>query len=255
MEQSFFPDQKDLYCPDLPTRPLSGDVKIMVTGASGYIGGRLVHELRARGYHVRVMVRDNALHYQNLWPDAEVVIADALKYETLGNALNDIHTAFYLIHSLRLGAQVFHDADNHAAHNFMRAAEENNVKRIIYLGGLGDVTTKLSEHLYSRIQVAEELKKGTVPVTVLRAAIIIGSGSASYEIIKNLVKKIPVINVPKWANTRCQPIAIRDVISIGSRATISACAGAVSSRQRKPGTTRSSLRSTTACGCGSTTAS
>jgi len=212
MEQSFFPDQKDLYCPDLPTRPLSGDVKILVTGASGYIGGRLVHELCARGYHVRVMVRDNALHYQNLWPDAEVVIADALKYETLGNALNDIHAAFYLIHSLRLGAQIFHDADNHAAHNFMRAAEESNIKRIIYLGGLGDVTTKLSEHLYSRIQVAEELKKGTVPVTVLRAAIIIGSGSASYEIIKNLVKKIPVINVPKWANTRCQPIAIRDVI-------------------------------------------
>jgi uncharacterized protein YbjT (DUF2867 family) len=212
MEHSFTPDQQEIYYTDLPTRPLPGNVKILVTGASGYIGGRLIHELRPRGYQVRVMVRDNAFQYQKLWPDAEVVIADALKYETLRTALNGVHTAFYLIHSLLLGPQGFQDADNHAAHNFMRAAEENNVKRIIYLGGLGDVTTKLSEHLYSRIQVAAELKKGTVPVTVLRAAIIIGSGSASYEIIKHIVKKIPVINVPKWANTRCQPIAIRDVI-------------------------------------------
>jgi uncharacterized protein YbjT (DUF2867 family) len=212
MEQPFPYDQKDLFCTDLPTRPLSGNEKILVTGASGYIGGRLVHELHARGYHVRVMVRGNVFQYQNLWPDVEVVTADALKYETLGTALNGIHTAFYLIHSLLLGPQDFSDADSHAAHNFMRAAKGNNVKRIIYLGGLGDATTKLSDHLFSRIQVAEELKKGTVPVTVLRAAIIVGSGSASYEIIKHIVKKMAVINVPGWANTRCQPIAIRDVI-------------------------------------------
>jgi len=212
MEQSFPPEQKDLFCTDLPTRPLSGNVKILVTGASGYIGGRLIHELRARGYQVRVMVRDNAFHYQNLWPDVEVVIADALKCETLGAALNGVHTAFYLIHSLLLGPHGFRHADNDAAHNFIKAAEANNVKRILYLGGLGDVSTRLSDHLYSRIQVAEELKKGTVPITVLRAAIIIGSGSASYEIIKHIVKKIAVIIVPLWADTRCQPISIRDVI-------------------------------------------
>lgn len=212
MDQSFLPDRGDLFCTDLPTRPLSGNEKILVTGASGYIGGRLIHELLARGCRVRVMVRDNAPQYHSLWPDAEVVIADALKYETLGTALKGIHTAFYLIHSLLLGPRDFHDADNRAARNFMRAAEENKVKRIIYLGGLGDAATNLSDHLYSRIQVAEELKKGTVPVTVLRAAIIIGSGSAPYEIIKHIVKKIAVINVPRWANTRCQPIAIRDVI-------------------------------------------
>jgi len=221
MEQFFPPDPIDFFCTDLLTRPLSGNVRILVTGASGYIGGRLIRELHARGYQVRVMVRDNAFQYQSLWPDAEVIIADALKYETLRTALDGIHTAFYLIHSLLLGPQDFHHADNRAAYNFMRAAEENNVNRIIYLGGLGDVTTKLSDHLYSRIQVAEELKKGTVPVTVLRAAIIIGSGSAPYEIIKHIVNKIAVINVPSWTNTRCQPIAIRDAVKylVGSLET------------------------------------
>lgn len=212
MDQSSFPDHEDLLCTDLPTRPLPGDAKILVTGASGYIGGRLIHELLARGYRVRVMVRENAFQYQNLWPEAEVVTADVLKYKTLGAALNGIDTAFYLIHSLRLGTHRFHHADNLAALHFTEAAGENKVKRIIYLGGLGDISTNLSEHLISRIQVAEELKKGPVPVTVLRAAIIIGSGSASYEIIKHIVKKMSVISVPAWANTRCQPIAIRDVM-------------------------------------------
>ena len=210
MEHSFALDREDLFCTDLLTKPLPGNGKILVTGASGYVGGRLVRELHARGYRVRVMVRDKAFLYQDLWPDAEVVIADALKYETLGAALEGIHTSFYLIHSLLLGPQDFHDADNDAARNFIRAAEENNVKRVIYLGGLGDVTTKLSDHLSSRIQVAEELNKGNVPVTVLRAAIIVGSGSAPYEIIKHIVTKIAVINVPALANNRCQPIAIRD---------------------------------------------
>jgi uncharacterized protein YbjT (DUF2867 family) len=186
--------------------------KILVTGASGYIGGRLVNELLARGYQVRVIIRENATHYQELWPQAEVVVADALKYETLQHALNQIDTAFYLIHSLLLGQQQFYDADITAAHNFREAARINNVKRIIYLGGLGDAAALLSEHLRGRIHVSEELQKGPVPVTILRAATIMGSGSASYEIIKHLIKKVPVISVPKWANTRCQPIAIRDVI-------------------------------------------
>jgi uncharacterized protein YbjT (DUF2867 family) len=212
MKKSFSPEYGDLYCLVLPTRPLQGNNKILVTGASGYIGGRLVHELRARGYQVRVMVRDNAFHYQTLWPDVEVVVADALKEETLESALDGIHTAFYLIHSLLLGPEEFDKADIRAAHNFVLAAEKQKLKRIIYLGGLGDISTSLSDHLQSRIHVAEELWKGSIPVTVLRAATIIGSGSASYEIIEHLVKKLPVINVPKWANTRCQPIAIRDVV-------------------------------------------
>jgi uncharacterized protein YbjT (DUF2867 family) len=191
-------------------RPEFGTV--LVTGASGYIGGRIIDDILARGYRVRILIRGNAAHYQALWPQAEIVLADALNYETLLKALKDIHTAFYLIHSLLLGQQQFYEADIRAAQNFRKASEENNVKRIIYLGGLGDKAASLSEHLRSRIRVAEELQRGPVPVTILRAATIMGSGSASYEIIKHLIKKVPVISVPRWANTRCQPIAVRDVI-------------------------------------------
>ena len=103
----------------------------------------MVNELLARGYQVRVIIRENATHYQELWPQAEAVVADALNYETLLHALNQIDTAFYLIHSLLLGRHQFYDADIQAAHNFRRAAEENHVKRIIYLGGLGDTETSL----------------------------------------------------------------------------------------------------------------
>jgi uncharacterized protein YbjT (DUF2867 family) len=214
MDDPFYPDstEADIVCDELPTIPLQGDVKVLVTGASGYIGGRLVRELSARGYKVRTMVRSHAVHYQNLWPGVEVVIADALNPQTLETALNGIHTAFYLIHSLLLGPRNFPDADNRAAQNFVQAAEKNNVQRIIYLGGLGDVSSNLSKHLRSRIQVADELKKGSVPITVLRGAIIIGSGSASYDIIKHLTKRFPLINVPASINTLCQPIAIRDVL-------------------------------------------
>jgi uncharacterized protein YbjT (DUF2867 family) len=208
----FTPKREDLFCIDLPTQPVSGAGKILVTGASGYIGGRLVNELLERGYQVRVIIRGNADHYQELWPQAEIIVADVLKQESLQCVLANIDTAYYLIHSLLLGRHQFYDADIQAAHNFRMAAEGNNVKRIIYLGGLGDTEASLSDHLRSRIHVSEELQNGPIPVTILRAATIMGSGSASYEIIKHLVKKFPVINVPKWANTRCQPIAVRDVI-------------------------------------------
>jgi uncharacterized protein YbjT (DUF2867 family) len=201
-----------LFCYDLPSRPLIGLGKILITGASGYVGGRLVPELLARGYKLRIMVRAHSPGYRELWPDVEIVAADALDLNQLRMALKDIDTAYYLIHSLLLGHKEFASADIQAAVNFRIAAEENQIKRIIYLGGLGDTQSKLSTHLQSRIHVAEELKKGKVPVTVLRAAIIIGSGSASYEIIQHLVKRLPVILIPHWAKTKCQPIAIRDVI-------------------------------------------
>lgn len=204
--------REELFCHDLPSAPLAGMGKILVTGASGYIGGRLVPELRARGYKVRVMVRAPSPEYQELWPDVEIVAADALESDQLKIALKDIDTAYYLIHSLLLGRKEFVAADIQAAVNFRIAAQENHIKRIIYLGGLGETQTRLSSHLQSRIQVAEELKKGKVPVTTLRAAIIIGSGSASYEIIQHLVKRLPVILIPRWAMTKCQPIGIRDVI-------------------------------------------
>ena len=202
----------DLFCYDLPTKIQPDMGKILVTGATGYIGGRLVPELLARGYKVRVMVRAASPEHSDLWPGAEIVVADAFKIDSLRVALNGIDVAYYLIHSLLLGPRDFESADIIAAKNFSAVSEEMKVKRIIYLGGLGDIRNPLSSHLRSRAEVAEELKRRKTPVTVLRAAIIVGSGSASYEIIEHLAEKLPIIFIPYWAKNRCQPIAIRDVI-------------------------------------------
>lgn len=203
---------EELFCRVLSSQPDPGMGRILVTGATGYIGGRLVPELLARGYRVRIMLRADLPGQRERWPDVEHAIADASDPAALREALRDIHTAYYLIHSLLLGPRKFETADAENAANFRRAAEGAGVKRIIYLGGLGDVRTVLSPHLRSRIRVAEELQSGPIPATVLRAAIIIGAGSASYEIIQYLVRNMPVIPIPAWAKTKCQPIAVRDVI-------------------------------------------
>ncbi len=179
--------EDDLFCRDLPTIPRPELGKILVTGATGYIGGRLVPELLARGYQVRIMVRAASVEHQPRWPGAEIVVADALEFSDLRRALKGIHTAYYLIHSLHLGGKEFELTDIQAAEMFRRAAEERDVQRIIYLGGLGDVNSTLSPHLRSRMRVGRELNRGKIPTTNLRAAIIIGSGSASYEIIEHLV--------------------------------------------------------------------
>ncbi len=200
------------FCKDLPTSPCPEIGRILVTGATGYIGGRLVPELLARGYTVRIMVRAVSPELKERWPGAEIAVADALDLDSLKKAFEGIHAAYYLIHSLLLGPKRFETADVRAAVNFRTAAEEKGVQRIIYLGGLGDVRTPLSPHLRSRMEVARELRKGRVPATVLRAAVILGSGSASYEVFKNLVSKMPIVLIPYWAETECQPIAIRDVI-------------------------------------------
>lgn len=206
------PNNKDYICSDLPSLPNPEMGKILVTGVSGYIGGRLVAELLTRGYDLRLMVRAASPEYGERWPGTEIVAGDALDPKSLGDALDGIHTAFYLIHSLLLGPREFELADIKAAVNFRKVAEEKQIKRIIYLGGLGDTASSLSPHLMSRIRVAEELTNGPVPVTVLRAAVIIGSGSASFEIIKSLTENVPVFPIPSWAETRCQPSSIRDVI-------------------------------------------
>ncbi|MDP3790917.1 MAG: SDR family oxidoreductase [Candidatus Omnitrophota bacterium] len=205
-------DNKDLFCSDLPTKFQPGIGRILVTGASGYIGGRLVPELLGRGYKVRAMVRSAPDTYRTLWPHAEVAVADVQNIDSLRAALDNIDTAYYLIHSLRLGPKRFAQADINAARNFSKVAEEKHVSRIIYLGGLGDVRSSLSSHLRSRAEVAREIRRRKTPVTVLRAAIIVGSGSASYEIIQHLVRELPIIFIPRWAKNRCQPIAVRDII-------------------------------------------
>ena len=202
------------YCYDLPLKPRVDLGVILVTGATGYIGGRLVKELLIRKYSVRVFVRAKLPDYALIWPNVEVYEGDALDYNSLCKAMEGVEIAFYLMHSLLLGRNNFEDVEIKSAKNFRRAAEKRNLKRIIYLGGLGDVQKRkrLSKHLTSRLKVSEELDKGRVPVTTLRAAVIIGSGSASFEILKNLVKNSPFLLLPKWAYTNCQPISIRDII-------------------------------------------
>lgn len=202
----------EFYCYDLPTHPLANQPTILVTGATGYIGGCLVPELIHRGYNVRVLVRKYSAGYNERWPMAEVVVGDAEDPLRLAEAMKGVHTAYYLIHSLMLGNKKFEKVDLQIATNFRLVAEQQKIKRIIYLGGLGDLKSGLSPHLNNRINVANELSRGLTPVTMLRAGMIIGSGSASYEILKHLVINTPIFFIPKWAKTRSQPISIRGVI-------------------------------------------
>ncbi len=206
------PRHADHYCRDLETTPRPALGRTLVTGVTGYIGGPLVPELLERGYEVRVMVRAYSPEHEDRWPGAQVVTADALDQESLVAALEGVHTAYYLIHSLLCGPKRFAQLDIEAARNFRTAADRNGVSRIIYLGGLGDRQSRLSEHLRSRQAVSEELSRGSALLTSLRAAIIIGSGSASFELMEHLVRGLPVIFLPPWANTKCQPIGIRNVV-------------------------------------------
>ena len=158
-------DSQEFFCFDLPTKPLPGTGKILVTGASGYIGGRLVSELLVRGYQVRVMVRGAPASNRSLWPEAEMVIADATNRDQLLQVFDKVDTAYYLIHSLHLCPKDAPSSDLKAAVAFRTAAEEKHIKRIIYLGGLGDIRNPFSPHLGDRMEIANELRSGTVPVT------------------------------------------------------------------------------------------
>ncbi len=203
----------DLFCSDLPTHPLEPRPKILIAGATGYVGGRLVFELQKRGYPLRLTVRGNIEAYKRRWPTAEIVTADVHKYYEIESALRGVDVAYYLVHSLNLGPKAFETSDLEAADNFRQAVETAGVKRIIYLGGLGEVGDTLSHHLSSRIDTSIRLMMGKVPVTTLRAAVVIGSGGSSYEIIHHLVKRMPVMMPPPWARkSRCHPIALRDVV-------------------------------------------
>lgn len=197
---------------NFPTSPNREIGLILVTGATGYIGGRLIPELLARKYRVRVMVRSLSDEHLKQWPGAEIVEADAMDPDKLNAALKGVDTVYYFIHSLLLGQKNFEQRDLLLAENFRKASEFNKVRQIIYLGGLGDPRTRLSAHLKNRKLVTKKLSEGPIPVTVLRAAMIIGAGSASYKILSHLVRNSPIFFIPNWAKTKAQPIALRDVI-------------------------------------------
>ncbi|MBL8132033.1 MAG: SDR family oxidoreductase [Anaerolineae bacterium] len=186
---------------------------VLITGVTGYIGGRLVSLLLAMGYRVRVMVRDPMRLQGRSWlAQVDVVQADVLQPEMLDAALANIDVAYYLIHSMR-GGEHFHERDIRAARNFGGAAERQRVKRIIYLGGLGDEAAELSPHLRSRQQTGEALRECAVPITEFRAGVIVGSGSLSFEMIRYLTERVPIMICPRWVFTRIQPIGIRDTLN------------------------------------------
>lgn len=185
---------------------------VLVTGATGYIGGRLVPRLLDEGHRVRCLVRSPSKLTGQPWVDrVEVVRGDVLEPDTLGAAMADVDAAYYLVHSMG-GGEGFGQRDRTAARNVRDAAAAAGLGRIVYLGGLGDPSEDLSRHLASRHEVGRILANGPVPVTELRAAIIIGSGSASFEMLRRLVDVLPVMTTPSWVRTRCQPIAIRDIL-------------------------------------------
>lgn len=185
---------------------------ILVTGATGYVGGRLVPALLAAGYRVRCLVRDAARLEGRAWAaEVEIVVGDVLKAESCDAALRGVSTAFYLVHAMQ-DSTSFASRDINAARGFGKAAHAAGVERIVYLGGLGDEGDDLSPHLRSRHSTGAALREGGVPVTELRAAIIVGAGSASFEMIRYLTERLPVMICPRWVFSRVQPIAINDVI-------------------------------------------
>jgi uncharacterized protein YbjT (DUF2867 family) len=189
---------------------------VAVAGATGYIGARLVPRLLAAGYRVRCLVRAPRKLAGRPWahdPSVEIVTVDLDDVAAVEAALRTCTALFYLVHSMMSAGRGYADRDRAMAGTVSAAAHAAGVGRIVYLGGLGSHdTTGLSEHLASRREVEEVLAASGVPVTVFRAAMIIGSGSASFEILRYLTERLPVMVTPKWVSTRCQPIAVRDVL-------------------------------------------
>ena len=185
---------------------------VLLTGATGYVGGRLLKALEESQYHLRCLVRRPELLRPRVDSKTDVVKADVLDRSSLIPAMDGVKIAFYLVHSMG-SAESFEENDRIAAQNFGEIAKEAGVERIIYLGGLGNEKEVLSSHLRSRQEVGYILRASKVPVIEFRASIVIGSGSLSFEMIKSLVERLPVMLIPKWALMSAQPIAIDDLIS------------------------------------------
>lgn len=186
-------------------------MRTLVTGATGYIGGRLVPLLIERGSQVRCIARRSDRLTRKGWDSIEVVEGDLNDPTVLPRAMRDVDVAYYLIHSMASG-DTFREVDQAMATTFGQAAAAAGVQRIIYLGGLGDPQEVRSAHLVSRHEVGRALAFGGVPVIEFRAAVIIGSGSASFEILRHLTERLPFMIAPRWVESRCQPIGVRDVL-------------------------------------------
>ncbi len=183
---------------------------VLVTGASGYIGGRLLSALSARGERIRAMARRPEELRSRVTPDVEVVVGDVLDASSLASAMEGVDTAYYLIHAMA-SPHDFEREERAGAENFARAARDAGIRRIVFLGGLG--ADDLSPHLASRQNVGRILRDSGVPTIEFRASIILGSGSLSFELVRSLVERLPLLIVPRWASQLTQPISIEDLIA------------------------------------------
>jgi uncharacterized protein YbjT (DUF2867 family) len=202
--------------------------RCLVTGATGYIGGRLIPELLEHGYRVRVLARDAKRLSQMPWFDQiEVVEGDAGNFDALNEALFEVDVAYYLIHSLMLKAN-FEESEQALARQFAEVAAEQDVRRIVYLGGIINDPDELSPHMSARTRTGEILRRSGVPTIELRAGVVIGSGSASFEMLRYLTERLPMMTTPRWVKNRIQPIAVRDVLRylVGAAAVPAEVSGA-----------------------------
>ena len=195
---------------------MDGETLVLLTGASGYVGGRLLKVFESAGQPMRCVARRPEYLLSKVGPNTEVMAGDVLDRDSLAPALSGVDTAYYLVHSMT--TEAFEQADRQAAQNFAAAARNAGVRKIIYLGGLGESGSGLSPHLRSRQEVGEILRSSGVCVIEFRASVIIGSGSLSFEMVRALVERLPVMITPKWVDVPAQPLAIDDLLQYLVRA-------------------------------------